>query len=492
MMQYSNAINLNVKMQKIYTDIGDLSMINVKRPNILMIIADQHRHDCIGGSTDYPVKTPNLNKLAAEGMKFSSAYTTLPACCPARQSMLRGRRPESFGALWNFGGALKTGTLSPSDYTWAKEIGDNGYKTCHIGKWQISPEYGPESYGYDTYISDKEYYTFRKNKYGDNIPKHGWLGGKDDIPVEDSHTHYLADRTAEMILKYSSGNSPWLINLNFSGPHLPCTPSGKFAEMYKPVDFPVKKSFKELFENKPYIQKQQLISWGIENYTWREWSYYIANYCGMVSQIDDAIGLVLSALEESGSADDTVVIYTADHGDMGGSHRMMDKHYVMYDDIVRVPFIIKWPKVVKPGTECDEFISNGLDLAPTILDAAQLPAKEEGFFHGLSIVPLLKENAQEEWRKEIACTYNGQQFGLYTQRMVRNTKWKYVWNTTDIDELYNIEDDPNEMVNLVHEEKYSNVLKELRHILYKILSDDGDELVKNQWTKKQLLGSCKL
>ncbi|NLC67403.1 MAG: sulfatase-like hydrolase/transferase [Clostridiaceae bacterium] len=464
------------------------------KPNILLILADQHRYDCIGCAGTYPVNTPNIDRLAREGVWFSNAYTPIPVCCPARQSMLSGRRPETFGALWNYNGGLKISALGPEEYTWVKDLKEHGYRTGHAGKWSINPEYGPCHYGFDDQVQDSGYRDFRSKAYPQVKFFNGFFGETDPVPLEHSHTHWLAGQTMKLMEEYARDGRPWLISLDFSEPHLPCRPSEPFASMYNPSDVPMWPSFKENFENKPYIQKQQLYSWNIDNFTWDDWAPIVARYYGIISQIDDAMGIILDRLDSLGLAENTLVIYTSDHGDMCGAHRMIDKHYVLYDDIARVPLIARWPGIIKGGTVCDDFICHSLDIPPTMLDVTGIGKKE--FFQGKSFLPLLtgeRSDMPGEWRNHVVSTYNGQQFGLYTQRMIRTREWKYIWNTTDMDELYDLVNDPHELQNVIYEYQHKGLVVELRRKLYEELVRDGDGLVKgNEWMKNQLLGGKKL
>ncbi|MCL2832728.1 MAG: sulfatase-like hydrolase/transferase [Treponema sp.] len=460
-----------------------------KLPNILFIMADQHRFDCTGYSNSNLARTPCLDRLASDGMGFTNAYTPIPICCPARQALLNGRRPEAFGALWNYDNGLKTGALEPSEYSWPSDLKQLGYRTGHTGKWHVNPVHDPTAYGYDDYI-DGEYWTFRKEKYPGAKAGGTWFGGIDPVPLEDSHTHWLARRTSALMEKYTAEGKPWLIRMDFTEPHPPYRPAMPFAEMYRSADIPKWPGFDDDFKNKPYIQKQQLLSWGIENLGWDDWAPIIAKYFGMVSQMDSAIGRVLDKLDSLGIADNTIVIYSTDHGDMCGSHRMMDKHYVMYDDVIKVPFIMRWPGVITPGSVCRDFVYSILDLPPSILEITGLQPKE--FFHGRSLLPLLKGQTPNDWRSEVISTYNGQQFGLYTQRMIRGSRWKYVWNHTDTDELYDMENDPGELVNLIHEQSRKTIISEYRKKLYDELVRCGDSIVDSRWMKSQLLENKKI
>lgn len=461
-----------------------------KQPNILMIVVDQQRYDCIGYSRDYPVQTPYIDQLAAAGTWFANAYTHIPLCSPARQSLINGRRPESFGGLWNYNISLKVSALSPQEHAWPRVLGRAGYQSGYVGKWNVNPDFDPTAYGYDHYVSEGQYAQFRAEHYGSVRYTASFLGEPDPIALPDTETHWLAGKACQLIEQFAGDEQPWHVRLDFSAPHLPCRPAAPFDQMYRPAQIPQWRNFGETFANKPYIQKQQLHSWDIQDFTWEDWAPIVARYYGMISQVDDAIGMVIRTLEKLQVDDSTLVVFTADHGDMCGGHRMIDKHYVLYDDIVKVPFLLKWPQVIPSGHICDEFVYNLLDLPPTILEMLDLDY--EGQFHGTSLVPLLTDtSAAPPWRENVVSTYNGQQFGLYTQRMIRNRHWKYIWNPTDIDELYNLDTDPAELTNVIHD-GHEFVVQSLREQLYAELMRCGDGLVNNEWMKRQLLDGRKL
>lgn len=460
------------------------------KPNILYIQADQHRYDCVGYSRDYPVRTPHLDRLAGEGAWFSAAYTPIPLCGPARQALLNGRRAETFGALWNFKSALPVQALEPEQYAWPRALREAGYRNGFCGKWDVHPRCGPEFYGFDQSASDAEYDRYVKSRYPHVAYRNGWFGEASPLPLADSHSHYMAARAADMMRRFTEEGKPWHIRLDFHDPHLPCRPSEPFASMYSPAQVPPWRSFAEDFQNKPYIQKQQLYNWKVESYRWEDWAPTVAMYYGAISQVDDAVGLALRTLDELGIADRTIVVYTADHGDLCGGHRMMDKHYVMYEDVVKVPLIVRWPEKVAAGAVCGQFVYNMLDLPPTLLEAAGLTPPE--FFHGRSLLPLLAGESVPEWRRDVLSTYNGQQFGLYTQRMLRTRNWKYVWNPTDIDELYDLQTDPDELCNRIGDPLLQERLAGLRRRLLEALDECGDGIAKSSWMREQLSESRKL
>ncbi|MEF3302242.1 sulfatase-like hydrolase/transferase [Paenibacillus sp. GYB003] len=453
------------------------------KPNVLFIMSDQHRYDCIGYSRDYPVKTPNLDRLAAEGAAFANAFTPIPLCCPARQSLLHGRRPESFESFWN-ADLVPNRELEPSAYTWPRELRENGYATGYVGKWHVNREHPPTAYGFDDYVGEQDYRKHRAARYPDVQFTNGFFGEVDPVELPDTRTHWLAERAVRLIETYAASGRPWHLRLDFPEPHLPCQPHASFLARFESEDIPQWRSFSDSFRNKPYIQKQQLLNWGLEHYAWSDWEPIVRRYYAVIAQLDDAVGIVLDALKRLGLERDTIVVYTADHGDMCGGHRMMDKHYILYDDVVKVPLIVKYPERIPAGARIDRFVYNLLDLPPTILEYAGLVPQP--FFHGASLLPLLRGDEPDDWRTEVVSTYNGQQFGLYNQRMIRGERWKYVWNMTDVDELYDLRTDPDELHNVIGDARYGGVLAELRLKLYDELKQRRDPFVQFDWTKRQL------
>jgi arylsulfatase A-like enzyme len=376
-----------------------------------------------------------------------------------------------------------------------------------VGKWHVNPVHDPRSYGFDEYLESGGYGAFRAARHPQAKVGHDWFGQEDPVPVEDSHTHWLADRAIEMIERFAAPPTdgagpqgtaearyavearhaaPWHLSLDFAEPHLPCNPCRPFSTQYDPTAIEPWGSFGDTFADKPYIQKQMLLNWGYQDYGWEQWAPMVARYYGVISQMDDAIGKVLDRLEKLGILDDTIVVYTSDHGDMCGSHRMMDKHYVMYDDIVRVPFAIRWPAGIVGGGRSDSFVYPCLDLVPTILDLAGIEAGTDTL-QGRSLRPLLEGAAPGDWRDSAVSTYHGQQFGLYVQRMLRERRWKYIWNPTDVDELYDLAGDPNELNNRVHDAGCSGLLADMRMRLLGELTAMGDGIVcRSPWMRRQL------
>ena len=451
------------------------------RPNILFISCDQQRFDCLGFNHKYPVKTPNLDRLAAEGIRFNNAYTPLPTCCPARQSLICGKRAESFGAHWNYDMGIPVASIGKDAFSWARELHTLGYRTGYVGKWHVSPTLTPLDFGYEDYVPESTFWRNMKKEYPDLKHTEGYMGEKSPYPLEVAPTHQNARYVMELIEKYEE--EPWHIKMDFAEPHLPCRPSEPFASMYE--DVPKWGAFDDDLKDKPYIQRQMRYNWETEALSWERCREMVKLYYGFISQVDDAIGRVIRLLEDKGILDNTWIIYTADHGDMCGDRKMMDKHYIMYEEVTKVPLVMRYPKAIAPGLACDEMVTNMLDLVPTILEFAQLPVPKD--LHGVSLTPYLEGREHPSPRRYALTTYNGQQFGLYTHRMIRDKQWKYVWNLSDVDELYDMENDPYELTNLAVRPEYAERLRLMRLDMLRELEAVDDYTVRSYWLKEQLL-----
>ncbi|MGI6240181.1 MAG: sulfatase-like hydrolase/transferase [Christensenellales bacterium] len=452
----------------------------MSKQNLLILMADQFRHDCAGYRGMRAVKTPNIDRLANAGAVYTRAYTPLPVCAPIRQSLVNGLHPNSFGAQWNYD-FFMTPTAAPTGMTWIEQLRVRGYRGAYVGKWHISPKYGAKDFGYTDVVPLGEHQAFQKQKYPDAAFEGGWLGCTSPIPVEDSLTHYMADRACDLLEEYAQTGENWHMWFDLGVPHLPCRPSEPFASMYDPKSIAPWDGFGDEFVDKPYCQRQQMLNWRQEEMTWADYQPMVARYFAMISQFDDALGRILGALERTGQAENTIVVFTSDHGDMCGSHQMLDKHYVLFEDNTRIPLCVKAPG--RAPYQTDSFVSGSIDIAYTIHDLMGLEMPDG--LHGRRLPLSQAENVSP--RGYITSSSNGQQFGLYTNRMIRGERYKYIWNLTDIDELYDLDSDPGEKVNLIREDALADILSELRKALYEELRAQGDPFVRGDWVTAQLL-----
>ncbi len=458
------------------------------RPNILMIHSDQHRFDCLSVNGHPLLKTPHIDRLAAEGMNFTNAFCPTPICVPVRNSLLHGQWPTGHLAIANWDSEAPR-PPRPGLPSFSRALRDAGYFLGYVGKWHVHQHKDAHSYGFHEYVPEWEYGRWRAERGLPPMPrKNGWFGERDPyIGPDESRLAWGVSETIRLLEQAAATGRPFFIRWDPSEPHLPNVVPEPYCSMYPPSAIPPWPSFPDPLIGKPYAQSQQRRTWKVEGWTWARWAKVVGRYLGVISLLDAQVGRLLDALERLGLVNDTVVIYTADHGDMCGGHGMIDKHFVMYDDVVRVPLIVRWPGHVPPG-KCDAFVLHALDLATTFCQLAGAPVPTT--FSGQSLLPLLTGN--EDWkRQDVFSMYQGNQFGLYSQRMVRDRRWKYVWNATAEDELYDIELDPGELRNLATDPLYRVELKRLRHRLVEWMEEIDDPLL-NPWTRTQLLEGLKV
>lgn len=459
------------------------------RPNILLIHSDQHRYDCLGVNGHPIVQTPNLDRLAREGVNFSSAYTPAPVCVPSRNSLQYGCWPTQHLAIAN------DGTEAPRPareglVSFSEMLHDAGYHLACVGKWQVHPQRSPLEFGYDRYIPDSGYRTWRAAQ---NLPpsphKNGFWGEIDpEIEPDQSALGWGASQVINELNQRVGSEKPFFLRWDTNEPHLPSIPPEPYYSQIAPETVAPWPSFPDPLVGKPYIQAQQRRSWHLEDWTWAQWAPIVARYLGVVSLLDAQVGRILETLQRLGLAENTMVVYSTDHGDLCGGHGLIDKHYVMYEDVTHVPLIIRWPGQAKAGTQCDAFVSHALDLALTFCEVAE--AQVPPTFSGRSLLPLLAGQT-DNGRQEIVSTYFGNQFGLYSQRMLRDRRFKYVWNLTAEDELYDLVLDPGELHNQAINPEHQGILSELRHRLLLWMEETHDPLL-NMWTRVQLAENRKI
>jgi arylsulfatase A-like enzyme len=461
----------------------------VKPPNILLIHSDQHRFDSLGINRHPLVQTPNLDRLGHEGVNFTHAFTPTPICSPARASLLTGMWPTSHGCVSIPGSE----TYRPSHAglpVFTDLLCQAGYRLGHVGRFHNETKQNPTHHGVHDFVPEWEYDKWRKNAGLPPIPKlNGWFGETDTgIRVEDSRLAWGANQVIEKMDQSRKEGKNFFVRWDTIEPHLPCVPPEPYASMYPPGKIPPWPSFGDLLKGKPYIQAQQKRTWGVADWGWDQWAPVVSRYLGVISLLDEQIGRLLRYLDEKGLSENTLVIYSTDHGDLCGGHGMIDKHFVLYDDVARVPLLMRFPGVIPSGKTCDAFVSHEIDLASTFLDAAGIPIPKT--FQGVSLLPSGQWEG-ETGREDIFAMWQGAQLGLYTQRMVRDRKWKYIWNATAEDELYFLQEDPGELINRATDPTAKIELSRLRTRLIDWMEKISDPLL-NPWIRKQILENLKI
>jgi arylsulfatase A-like enzyme len=460
-----------------------------KRPNFLLIVCDQERYDMVGVNGSAMCKTPYIDTLAREGMRFTNVYTPIGICTSARASLLTGLYPHAHGMLNNCHGDDAILTELPAELpTFSQLMADAGYRMGYVGKWHVGRELGPESRGFMDVVSEvynvvtAEGHPRVLDPISVHFPEEEMIiAGIDPLPIERTESHLLADATIHLLESYAGQEQPFFLRLDFPGPHHAYMPPVPFAGMYDPASIPRWQSFDEDLSDKPALQRRMLAQHGVAGWSWKRWQRVIARYYEFMTFIDQEIGRVIATAKALGLADDTVIVHFADHGDMTGTHGgQFNKGPMMYDDVYHIPFIVRYPRMVSAGSECHAFVRH-MDLMATMLEMAGIPIPSD--IHARSFVSLLDGSATE-LLDAIYAEYHGEEWGLFSQRMLRTKDYKLVYNPHAIDELYDLTADPAEITNLIDDTRYASIHKELEAMLLRWMQETRDPLY--QWSHRLL------
>jgi len=467
--------------------------------NTLLLLTDQERFD-VTDPDGPPVDTQNIDRLAREGMTFERAYTPISLCTPARGSLLSGEYPHTHGMLNNCHEPDAVLKDFPAGVpTFGELLADAGYDNTYVGKWHVGDTQRPEDFGF-RYLGEQPTEVGVDEDFRDHQREHGvdpddveleetiytstpsptLVAAKTPVPPEATRTYYLAERTIKRLEAWADGDGPFFHRTDFPGPHHPYVVPEPYASMYDPEEIVLWDSFQETYGAKPAVQQHYLHYRGVEDFSEEQWQETIAKYFGFVSFIDAQIGRILDAMDDL-DLRETAVFHTSDHGDFTGSHRQFNKGPLMYEETYHVPLVVRWPEAVDPGSRCEAFVRL-LDLMPTFLELGNVTPPAD--IEGRSIVPLLRGERPEDWPESVFAEYHGDEFGLYSQRMVRTDRYKYVYNPPDTDELYDLDRDPDELHNVIDNPQYAAVRSRLRTELADWMERTDDTIA--LWSQKVL------
>ncbi|MDI2026988.1 sulfatase-like hydrolase/transferase [Saccharopolyspora sp. TS4A08] len=467
----------------------------MSRRNVLLLMTDQHRADTLGAYGNPLGLTPNLDELAATGTRFDRWYTPTAICTPARASLLTGQAPFRHKLLANYErnvGYIED--LPDGQFSFSEALRDNGYNCGLIGKWHVGTAKtagdfgfdGPDLPGWHNPVDDPDYLAYLaehdlppyeiSDRVRGTLPNGGpgnLLAARLHQPVEATFEHYLATRAIETMERYAADvrehDKPFFLQLSFFGPHLPYIVPDEYFDLVDPGVIPLPRSVAETFHGKPPVQRNYSDHWTFDTMPLETTRKLIAVYWGYVALIDHEIGRVLDAMRRLGLADDTAVLFTCDHGEFTGSHRLHDKGPAMYEDIYRTPGIVRVPGA-PGGVVRDEFVSL-LDCTATILDLAGIDP--EPAVDSRSLLPLVSTSDSVGWQEDIVCEFHGHHFP-YPQRMLRTDRYKLVVNPDSVNELYDLHADPDELLNRYAHPEMAEVRSRLMRRLYDLLRDRGD------------------
>lgn len=445
-------------------------------PNLLFLITDQQQAATVASGS--PCLTPNLDALAACGTQFSRCYAPNPICSPSRASLMTGLLPHSHGMV-DVTHAVPPyrAELQPALPMWPQMLQAAGYRTAYYGKWHVGRTNRLEPFGFDDYDVDGYHLlqglverpgpmrprgVVRQPGYRDFL-----LYGVVDEPVEATPEWTLYQDGVHFLRAVAQRpGQPWALFLSSEAPHDPYIAPRGYYERYNPVTLPPPASFDDGLAGRPAIYRRIQRVW--QELGWAQAAEATACYYALCSLLDDLIGGLLTELTALGLAENTVVVFTSDHGDYLGAHRLFLKGIPAFEEAYRVPLLLAGPGI-PAGQQMDQVVSL-LDLPPTLTELL-LGRPFSG--QGRSLTPLLAGHAAA-WPNEAYAEMQGQRFA-YQQRIVWQENWKYVFNTFDEDELYDLATDPHELHNLAADPGQRAVLEAMARRLWRWVAETGDD-----------------
>ena len=462
------------------------------RPNIVFIMSDDHAAhamSCYGSRVN---QTPNLDRIADGGMRFDNCFCTNSICTPSRAVILSGTYNHINGVT------TLTTKMDNTLLTFPKLLQEGGYQTAIFGKWHlgIGPEHCPTGFDDWTVLPGQGRYhnpefIFKGPNGGARRTVQGYVT---DL-ITDFSLNWLKQRDAD---------KPFCLMYHHKAPHRPWYPDEKHAHLYLNEEMPEPDTLYDDYSNRAAAAEAAKMRVGVHmhdrdlkceppaedmsEHDLRKWAYqrYIKDYCRVVASIDTNVGRVLDYLDAEGLTENTLVIYTSDQGFFLGDHGWYDKRF-MYEESLRMPFILRYPKEVKPGSANADMILN-LDFAPLFLDLAGVPVSDT--FQGRSFRPLLQGSTPPDWRESMYYRYwMHRGHNVYAHYGLRTMRHKLIYYYADpLDapgaegeaeepewELFDLETDPCEMNNVYDDPTNAKLVEELKTELHRLQAEVGDE-----------------
>jgi arylsulfatase A-like enzyme len=487
-----------------------------KKPNILLLFNDHqayYRHGWDGGVRP---QRPNFARVAARGVEFSRAYSPCPLCTPARRSLWTGLYPHNH-RFYTLGSDPEN---APEDFVF-RHLTERGYSLHYYGKWHAGPgtaaDYGCDGFSLPHYgnpYTAPEYkrycaqrglpeasFDVKATFYEGPASRRPPLGpgyqctwdalishsaAVLETPDDTHEAFFLANLACEKLeqLAQEDAERPFFLTVHFWGPHMPYWPSQRFVDMYDATAIQPYGSFDDSLEGRPAVywtetnhpisENRRLIS--PNPVPWETWQVFLQHSYAQSTMVDAAGGRVLDKLEEVGLGDDTLIVWTTDHGDALASHGgHFDKNAYLTEEVLRVPMAAAWPGRIPAGQERRELVSL-IDVPPTLLDAAGTGF--EGRIDGASMLPMLMQE-RNEWRQTLVCETYGHHGEKVIGRAVVGERFKYdVYRYLDSDEveheLLDLRDDPYELANVVDRSDLGQTVSGLRRALQQHRTATGD------------------
>ncbi len=462
------------------------------QPNILFVMSDDHAAhamSCYGSRIN---TTPNLDRIANEGMRFDNCFCTNSICTPSRAAILTGTYNHINGVT----------TLStPMDnglQTFPKLLQENGYQTAIFGKWHLGTGSAHCPTGFDDWAVVPGQGRYHNSEFIFKGPS-----GGTKRTVQGYVTDVITDMSLDW-LKQRDEEKPFCLLYHHKAPHRPWYPDKKHASMFMDTDVPEPETLYDDYSNRASAAKAAEMRVGLhmdetdlkcevakelpENEL-RKWAYqrYIKDYLRVVASVDDNMGCVLDYLDAEGLTENTVVIYTSDQGFFLGDHGWYDKRF-MYEESLRMPFVLRYPKEVRSGSVNDDIVLN-VDFASLFLDLAGVPAPENN--QGRSFRSILQGKTPADWREGMYYRYwmHKEHHNVYAHYGIRTKRHKLIYYYADalgqpgtIDEtyepeweLFDLQNDPCELNSVYADPAYADIVVELRREMHRLQAEVGDQ-----------------
>ncbi|MBD3352916.1 MAG: sulfatase-like hydrolase/transferase [Candidatus Lokiarchaeota archaeon] len=444
-------------------------MANDTKPNILLIISDEHKQDCFGAYGNKDIKTPHLDKLASDGTKFTNCFATFPVCTPSRYSLLTGLYVHQHLGWTN------RSTLPHGLDTFPRLLKTIGYETACVGKMHFTPTYS--DLGFDTMILaeqdgpgryDDDYHRYLKNKglidyidlrdqvgeYRQQAPEDYYANFGTEpshLKEEDYSTTWIGRQACKLLKNWGKGEN--FLEVGFIKPHHPHDAPAPWCNMYNPEDLDLPSGWidecspRDIKFNKGFFDFKKL-----DETTMKK---VLAQYYASISQIDHQVGEMIKILKKKGIYDNTLIIYTSDHGDYMGHHHLILKSNYMYDPVIKVPLIVKFPQHSNNNKTNEELVSL-VDVTATILDITMAPIP----MHLWGIIQPLDEDHHREF---IFAEDNN---GNY---MIRTKTKKLLLCGNKESQFFDLTKDPHELNNLYKQKEKQEEIQELKEELFNFL-----------------------
>jgi N-acetylglucosamine-6-sulfatase len=464
-----------------------------KTPNVLFILADDIRWNAMSCAGHPTLKTPHMDRIANEGVRFANMFCTTSLCSPSRASILTGLYAHTHGVTNNF-------TELPAQHAhWAQRLRDSGYTTAYLGKWHMGEDNDAPRAGFDFFATHKG-----QGKYFDTEWNVNGAGSK---LIKGYYTTIVTDMAIDWLKKDRAGK-PWALCIGHKAPHSFYTPEEKYAHTFDNVRVPYPDTAFHL-DDKPVWIKERLTTWhGIYGplFEWRkkypdespegvkDFENMVHGYWGTILSLDDSIGRMFKYLEETKQLDNTIIVFMGDNGLLEGEHGMVDKR-TAHEASLRIPLLVRYPGLAKGKVIEQQALT--IDVVPSLLELCGAKPLEN--IHGKSWVKLARDG-DPSWRKSWFYEYNYEKQFPYTPnvRAIRTDEWKYIHyphgdGSPDkhLAELYDVKRDPDERRNLIGVPKHADKIKELQAELARLMKETGltpekDKMPLDEGVKKEL------